>query len=273
MMFDDSADIQAFYNANPEYEDERLSRHQLEFDMTWRYLDQFLPESGHILEVGAATGKYTVGLAKRGYQVTAVDISTGLLEMCRDTLAQEKLLDTVDLVEADARDLSQIKKGDFDAVLLMGPLYHLFSEGERQQALRESMNHLRPGGILFSAHISRFGIMGNIIRMDPALIDDEQTLEAVVEYGYIPKEKAHSGFHGYFATVPELVPLHESIGLETIILAGIEPGISDDDESYNKLKGKQRERWLDLFYEMSKMPSVIGASRHLLYVGQKPKYK
>ncbi|MEM8862173.1 MAG: class I SAM-dependent methyltransferase [Chloroflexota bacterium] len=269
---DNTEAIQKFYNADPDYEDDRLDRHQLEFDMTWRYMDQFLPESGHILEVGAATGKYTVGLAKRGYQVTAVDMSTGLLKMCHATLAQEKLLDSVDLIEADARDLSKIKKQDFDAVLLMGPLYHLFSEDERKHALQESLAHLRPGGVLFSAHISRFGIMGNIIRMDPTLIMDKQAFDALINQGFILREKAHSGFHGYFATVPEIIPLHESVGLETIVLAGIEPGISDDDESYNKLEGKQREQWLHLFYEMSTMPSVIGASRHLLYVGQKPKH-
>jgi GNAT superfamily N-acetyltransferase len=51
--------------------------------------------------------------------------------------------------------------------------------------------------------------------------------------------------------------------------AGFEPGISADDESYNKLQGKQRQLWLDLFYELSMEQSIIGASRHLLYIGKK----
>ncbi|MEM8859453.1 MAG: class I SAM-dependent methyltransferase, partial [Chloroflexota bacterium] len=129
---DNTEAIQKFYNADPNYEDDRLDRHQLEFDMTWRYLDQYLPESGHILEVGAATGKYTIGLAKRGYRVTAVDMSIGLLELCRNHLSKKGPLESVELVEADARNLSKIEKQDFDAVLLMGPLYHLFSEDERK---------------------------------------------------------------------------------------------------------------------------------------------
>jgi hypothetical protein len=63
--------------------------------------------------------------------------------------------------------------------------------------------------------------------------------------------------------------LHEAIGFETLVVAGIEPAISADDESYNKLVGKQRQQWLDLFYEISTESTILGASRHVLYVGKK----
>jgi len=52
-------------------------------------------------------------------------------------------------------------------------------------------------------------------------------------------------------------------------VAGVEPAISADDESYNKLRGKQRQLWLDLFYQTNTESSIIGASRHLLYIGKK----
>jgi hypothetical protein len=76
---------------------------------------------------------------------------------------------------------------------------------------------------------------------------------------------------GYFARPSEIAPLHEGLGLQTIALAGIEPGISADDESYNRLQGKQRRLWLDLFFQISAEELTIGASRHLLYVGRKQK--
>jgi hypothetical protein len=63
--------------------------------------------------------------------------------------------------------------------------------------------------------------------------------------------------------------LHESIGLETLAVIGVEPAISADDESYNKLQGRQRQLWLDLLFELSAEASIIGASRHLLYFGKK----
>ena len=58
---------------------------------------------------------------------------------------------------------------------------------------------------------------------------------------------------------------------EPLVVAGVEPAISADDESYNKIQEKQRQLWLDLLYEMSAEKSIIGASRHLLYIGKKQK--
>jgi hypothetical protein len=49
----------------------------------------------------------------------------------------------------------------------------------------------------------------------------------------------------------------------------VDPAISADDESYNRLQGRQRQLWLDLLYEISTEKSIIGASRHLLYIGKK----
>src|SRR5512136_538315 len=102
-MIDDVIDIAEFYSSNPEGEHNRLERHQLEYYLTWRYLDQYLPSQGTILEVGAATGKYTLELAKRGYMLTAIDLSAALIEKCRKNLVDEGLASRVHLVVADAR--------------------------------------------------------------------------------------------------------------------------------------------------------------------------
>ena len=123
---DDLQDIIAFYDQNAENEHARLDRHQLEYDLTWRYLDAYMPASGSVLEIGAATGRYTLGLARRGYTVTAVDMSSRELDACRNNLAVEGLDGQVRLILADARDLSALSGQEFDTVLLMGPLYHLF---------------------------------------------------------------------------------------------------------------------------------------------------
>jgi hypothetical protein len=93
----------------------------------------------------------------------------------------------------------------------------------------------------------------------------------VLETGRDPDDYPRGGFRGYFAEVPEIAPLHETLGFETLALAAIEPAISADDESYNKLEGKQRQLWLDLLYRISGESSILGASRHLLYVGRKKK--
>jgi S-adenosylmethionine-dependent methyltransferase len=268
-MSDDVSDIAAYYNTDPQKEHDRLARHQLEYELTWRYLDQYLPAQGSILEIGAASGRYTVELAKRGYAVTAVDLSEALIEECRKGIVAEGVEKRVRLVVADARDLHEVTETGFDAVLLMGPLYHLIEEEDRKVALKEAFNRLRTDGIIFSSFLSRFGILGDLIRNVPGWIEDQAEVQSLLTSGKRPDNYPRGGFRGYSAKVSEIAPLHEAIGFETITVAAVEPAISADDESYNKLQGKQRQLWLDLLKEIGAERSIIGASRHLLYIGRK----
>lgn len=268
-MIDDISDIASFYNSDPAREHRRLEQNQLEYDLTWRYLNRHLPAHGSILEVGAATGRYTLELAKCGYTLTAVDLSAALLEVCRQRIADEGLDIEVQFVVADARDLRAVAKRDFDAVLMLGPLYHLLVEADRRAALKEAYDRLREGGIIFSAFLSRFGVMGEMLKKHPAWIEQQSVVRSLLERGKRPDDFPPGGFRGYFAQISEIAPLHEALGFETIAVAGIEPAILADDESYNRLQGQQRQLWLDLFDEMSTEKSILGASRHLLYIGKK----
>jgi S-adenosylmethionine-dependent methyltransferase len=269
IRMDDIRDIGAFYDNDPAREHRRLEQNQLEYDLMWRYLERYLPAKGSILEIGAATGRYTLELAKRGYQVTAVDLSAGLLEVCQKRIAEAGVEGQVTFVVADARDLSQVTSTAFDAVLMMGPLYHLIMEADRKAALREASDRLREGGIIFTAFLSRFGTMSHLIRNNPGWIEVQAEVQSVLHDGKRPDDFPRGGFRAYFAPMAEIVPLHETLGFETLTVAGVEPIIGADDESYNKLEGQQRQLWLDLLYTVSTEPSIIGASRHVLYVGKK----
>ena len=269
-LIDDVSDIAAFYSSESERESSRLERHQLERDLTWCYLNQYLPSQGSLLEVGAATGRYTLELARRGYTLTAVDLSATLIEECRKSLADEGLERQVRLIVADARDLSKVTEKEFDAVLLMGPLYHLIVEADRKLALKEAFDRLREGGLIFSAFISRLGVMSDLLKDVPHWIEDQADVRSMLEKGRRSDDAPPGGFRGYFARVSEIAPLHEAVGFETLKVVGVEPTISTDDESYNRLQGRQRQLWLDLLYELSTEMSIMGASRHLLYIGRKP---
>ena len=265
---DDISDIKRYYDKTHD-EDIRLDRHQLERDLTWRYLDAFLPFAGHLLEIGAASGGYTLGLARRGYRISAFDLSETLTEQRRAKLDQAGLGAQVTHHIGDARDLSEFRGQTFAAALVMGPLYHLVDENDRRLVLEQVYDLLRPEGVIFSAFICRYGILGDLMRSIPAWIEHQAEVRSVIEHGRDPEDWPRGGFRGYFATVAEVAPLHESLGFETLTLAAVEPAISADDESYNQLEGRQRQLWLDLLFEISTEPSTLGASRHLLYVGRK----
>ena len=130
-MMDDLTDIREFYNAAWDAEENRLERHQLEADITWRYLNRYLPPRGRLLEIGFGTGFYTFSLAKRGYQITAIDLADEYVTRCRAKVEELGLSDQIDFRTGDARKLDGIPHGEFDAVLLMGPLYHLLLETDR----------------------------------------------------------------------------------------------------------------------------------------------
>ena len=266
---DDISDIADLYNHGVDYEDSRLERHQLEYDLTWRYMTRYLPPTGSILEIGAGTGRYTLALCKRGYSVTAVDLSAALLEQCKLQIEASGLQKQVQYIVADARDLHAVPTTSFDAVLIMGPLYHLVFEEDRREALRQAVDRLRNGGLLFSAHISRLGILGDLMRKTPEWIERKEEVRSLLDRGKRPDDQPRGGFRGYFTRIPEIRPLHEAAGIQTIALAGVEPAISADDESYNKLLAPQRDRWLDLLLEVSADETTVGASRHLLYIGRK----
>jgi ubiquinone/menaquinone biosynthesis C-methylase UbiE len=266
---DDVSDIASYYDDSVEQEHTRLERHQLEYDLTWRYLTEYLPPAGTILEIGAATGRYTLPLCQRGYSVTAVDLSATLLQENQRRLAAVQLDKQARFVVADARDLSAVPDRDFDAVLLMGPLYHLILAEDRKQALRQAMGRLRNGGVLFSAFLSRLGVLGDLMKKMPEWIEQKKVVRSLLKDGRRPDDQPKGGFRGYFVRVSEIRPLHEELGIQTLALAGVEPAISADDESYNKLPQPQRDLWLDLLCEVSSDESTVGASRHLLYVGRK----
>ena len=265
---DDLTDIVAFYQ-DALAEEERLDRHQLEWDVTWRYLEDYLPDEGHILEVGAATGRYTRELARRGYRVTAVDLSPALTAWARERCAEEGLGDRVRHVVADARDLSPLAGERFDAALLMGPLYHLVFEADRRLALRQVAGLLAPGGVLVSAHICRLGILSGLMsEFSDWILSPDCASVLAVGYDTDALDKVGTGFRGYFCRPEELRPLHEAEGFETLAVAAAEPCIADEDAPYNALVGEERRAWLDLLYRVSAEPSLLGASRHLLYVGK-----
>lgn len=267
---DDVSDIREFYNAGWDAEEDRLTRHQLEVDLTWRYLDLYLPPRGRLLEVGFGTGFYTFPLAKRGYRITSVDLADEFVARCRAKADAMGLADRTDFRTGDARNLEGVPRGKFDAVLMMGPLYHLVEETDRTTALKSAFERLKRGGLVFSTMLSRFGILGDLIRKNPAWIENQEEARSVVMNGHRPNDAPRGGFRGYFVRYEQVAPMHERAGFHTLNIAGVEPAISSDDESYNSLSGKQRELWRSLLFEISEEQSIVASSRHILYIGQKP---
>ena len=90
-----------------------------------------------------------------GYDVTLFDLSTGNLTLAREKAAEAGVT-LAGFEQGTALDLARFADHSFDAVLLMGPLYHLLEAADRRRALTEARRVLKPSGPLFVAFITRY---------------------------------------------------------------------------------------------------------------------
>src|SRR5262245_54660583 len=166
-------EVQAHYDGFPEESRLGMGSSRLEFERTKEILSRVLPPApARVVDVGGAAGVYSLWLAERGYEVHLVDLSTRLVEEARRRSSAAKR-PIASLTVADARSLPQ--QDDFaDAVLVMGPLYHLTERGDRVRALLEAVRVARTGAPVAAAAISRYasavGGLAERLTLDPSFV-------------------------------------------------------------------------------------------------------
>ena len=133
-------------------EDNRLTTKygQVEFLTTMRYIEKYLRKGNRVLEIGAGTGRYSHTLARQGYKVDAIELVEHNIDIFRkNTLPNEDIT----ITQGNALDLSAISDNQYDITLLLGPLYHLYNDEDKRQALREAIRVTKPNGVVFVAYV------------------------------------------------------------------------------------------------------------------------
>ena len=138
------------YYSGYDEEGRLLSRHgSVEYFTTMRYVEKYLKPGMRILEIGAATGRYSHALARAGYRVDAVELVQHNIDLfVQNTQPGEN----VTIRQGNAMDLGFFEKDTFDITLLLGPMYHLFTVEEQKEALAEAVRVTKPGGVIFAAY-------------------------------------------------------------------------------------------------------------------------
>lgn len=146
----ETAEILTQFYSNYDEEGRLLSKHgSVEYLTTMRYIEQYLYPGMRILEIGAATGRYSHALARMGYAVDAVELVQHNIDIF-NSMTQPG--ETISIRQGDARDLSFLPSESYDMVLLLGPMYHLFTPQDQQKALSEALRVTKKGGILMAAY-------------------------------------------------------------------------------------------------------------------------
>ena len=261
------SEVEALYDENAGREWQRLQRHRTEFAVTMRAMEEFLPPPpAAVLDIGGGPGRYAIELTRRGYDVTLVDLSAECLAMAQEKAGQAGLT-LHHVVQANALDLSAVPGQGYDAVLLMGPLYHLHDARERRQAIIEAKRFLTQQGILFNAFITRYAAIRYYLLNVPDELEKRwESVQVLLDQGLDLDAKRFRG--AYYAHPAEIEPLLASAGFDTVCLLGCEGIVAGQEENVNNLSGASWERWVDLNYRLSKEPSLLGAADHILSIGR-----
>ncbi len=270
--------VRRFYKISAQREWERLERVNqgaLEFVVNKAWIAKFLPPSGaRVLDIGGGPGRYSIWLAQHGYRVTLADLSPDLLDVARGKVA-EAGVELEAIVEANATDLSHFPDDSFDAVLCLGPLYHLLDEDDRSAAAGELLRVLKPGGTVFAAFLNRLQILRDVVDQDIPFFTP-YTFDLVKrwhEEGVFISPVPGIFTDSYAFHPSDVVPFMESSGFQTLDLISSQSIAADRQKDLAAFAERQPELYpwvMENLIELANEPSAVGAAIHLLYIGRRP---
>ena len=266
--------LEKYYNKF--HEENRLkTRHgTVEFLTTMHYIEEVAratsviasdsaaihtPESIKIADIGAGTGRYSVELFHRGYDVTAVELVPHNLEILR---AKHENIKTW---QGDARDLHFLEDGTFDITLLFGPLYHLHGDQEKLKALAEARRITKKGGYILVAYV----------------MNDYSVIQYCFKDHHWKEVSDKGGLSQDFHTICTEEDLYDYVRLEDIDRLNASAGLervkifaADGPADYmrrelNEMSEEEFEAFCKYQLSVCERPELLGASSHLVDILRK----
>jgi ubiquinone/menaquinone biosynthesis C-methylase UbiE len=247
---------------------------QLEQERTRELILRHLsPAPARIIDAGGGAGVYACWLASHGHEVHLIDAVPKHVEQARTASSGQPAHPLASAEVGDARHLAQ-KDNFADAVLLLGPLYHLVEKEDRIACLSEARRVVRPGGLVWGAAISRFASLfdslSNGFFTDPAFAP---IVERDLEDGQHRNPTSNPAYFtdAYLHKPGELSREFLAAGFQVVELVAIEgPGWIARDFEHVWNDHVQRERLLAMVRRVEREPSILGATSHIMAIGRKP---
>lgn len=271
-VIDEQEGLQAYYALGTERD--RLVADgigRLEFLRTIEVIGRTLPPvPAAVADIGGGPGRYTDWLVGLGHRVAHRDVVGSHVEQ---VLARHEGIDSaVDAAIGDARSLD-LDDRSFDAVLLLGPIYHLSDRGDRLAALREATRVVKPGGPVHVAAISRWAARLHGVLMARVHHDDPEVLDVLAEVeasGHMPPRRL-GHFGGYTHRPDELAAEIVEAGLELESLVSVEgAAYSFGDLDQRLADDAEREVLLDSLRAVEAVPELLGVGPHMLVSARRP---
>ena len=246
---------------------ERLQQHQFEFELAKRYINRYVKPGDKVLDIGGGPGRYSLYLAAKGCDVTLLDLSSANVEFAKKQAAAQGV--SIKAFVGDAREVDSIIRGQYDHILLMGPLYHLLKESDRVKTVNASLKCLKQNGIIFVSFISSYGGIIYSMKYEPQLI-----IEKDLEFQYKMFEEdlpffGDSFTQSYFYRHKDVLPFMAKFPLEKLHFFGQESILAPCEENIKAQPQEIIDKWLDLAEKVCEREDLLSYSEHLMYIGRK----
>ncbi len=259
-LFTKMTKLEQYYNKF--HEEHRLTtRHGLvEFRTTMHFIEEAaagLPAHADgtplkIADIGAGTGRYSVELCHRGYDVTAVELVKHNLEILRGKHENIKTW------QGDARDLHFLDDGTFDITLLFGPLYHLHGDQEKLKAINEAKRITKKGGTILIAYVmNEYSVISYCFK-------EHKWAEVAAKGGLSPD------FHTIcteddlydYVRVSDIDRLNKEAGLERIKLISADGAADYMRRELNAMSDQEFDAFCKFQLAICEAPELLGAGSH-----------
>jgi ubiquinone/menaquinone biosynthesis C-methylase UbiE len=230
-----------------------------------------LAPGARVLDLGGGPGRYAIELARRGHRVVLADLSPELLEVARRRVAEADLPGVESFDVVDATDLGRYADGSFDAVVALGPFYHLVADAERRRSVAEIRRVLVSHGQAFIAFIPR--LSGLIALIDRAATKPAQVPEAVLQTAAdtgVFSNPATSGFQeGYYPLPSEIEQLFVTSGFRLEDMLSLKSIANDRAHHVARLEPTVSAEVERLARALCRRPEIIATCGHALLVARK----
>ncbi len=261
--------VQSYYDRDPEHEWLRLERGRFEMPVTMHYLQKYVTSPCSILDVGGGPGRYAITLAKLGHRVDLFDLSPKCITFARGK-AEELDVRLNGFHTGTCTDLGRFGDGTFDAVLCMGPLYHLTSAASRHRAILQCLRVLKTTGVLVAAFLSSYAHVFDLVCIDMNSVRDLDPDDLARKCRSTSITNDPFVFTDSFYIEPfEVEPLMANYPLRKLAVIGAQGLTGQSQAAIARGEPKVLQKWLEIAKATAETKGAIGSSIHIVYYGQK----
>jgi SAM-dependent methyltransferase len=235
----------------------------LEFHYTKKTLHEFIGADDSVIELGCGTGYYGMYFSDFCALYTGIDLSPDHIMLFNDRIAASGKKN-IRAAVGNALNLSEIGDGVYDAVLCLGPMYHLPRDG-RRTVFEECRRIAKAGAILAFSYINRLGVYA------AACLDAKWRAEyaAVEPDKYILEYDTLESLQGvFYFTSPEEMQYDATLSdLAIIKNCGLDYVFAQN--AINAMGERDFALYMKLADKMAESPSCAGLSDHALMICKK----